>query len=327
MKRKFKYKKRFKLSYLLYIVIIYLIYQLLFNTLFKSSKIKTSDQFVISILDQASFPTMKKKQNAFHYISRLVTSIDTSKPLTILENAFNYESSLNHNDDYSNMEELKQVTSFVEDPSPTKVDKPKVYLYNSHQLENYSMQTLEVYNITPNVLMTSYLLKEKLNKLGINTIALEEDLSKYMEENNLSHADSYKVSRKYLTDALYKYDSIELFIDLHRDSIKKQVSTTTINNQSYAKILFVVGLEHPNNAKNLAVATKINNIIKRDYPNLTRGILKKSGKGVDGIYNQDVNENVILIEVGGYENTIDEVNNTIEIVSKAIKEYLDENGR
>ena len=225
------------------------------------------------------------------------------------------------------MEDLKQVTSFVEDPTPTIINKPRVYIYNSHQLENYSMPTLEIHNIVPNVLMTSYLLKEKLNKLGINTIVLEEDLSKYMEENNLTHADSYKVSKKYLTDAIYKYDSLELFIDVHRDSIKKQVSTTTINNQNYAKVLFVVGLEHKNSDKNLAVATKINEIIKRDYPTLTRGILKKQGKDVDGIYNQDVNENVILIEVGVYENTIDEVNNTIEIISKAIKEYLDENRR
>ena len=71
---------------------------------------------------------------------------------------------------------------------------------------------------------------------------------------------------------------------------------------------------------------EINNIINAKYPNLSRGIMKKKGYGVNGIYNQDLDSNVILIEIGGHENNIDEVNNTLELVADAIKEYLDEKG-
>ena len=52
--------------------------------------------------------------------------------------------------------------------------------------------------------------------------------------------------------------------------------------------------------------------------------MKKQGYGVNGVYNQDLNSNVILIEIGGHENNIDEVNNTLELVAISIKEYLDE---
>jgi len=52
--------------------------------------------------------------------------------------------------------------------------------------------------------------------------------------------------------------------------------------------------------------------------------MKKQGYGVNGIYNQDLKSNVILIEIGGHENNIDEVNNTLDLVSLAIKEYLNE---
>ena len=54
--------------------------------------------------------------------------------------------------------------------------------------------------------------------------------------------------------------------------------------------------------------------------------MKKQGYGVNGVYNQDLASNVILIEIGGHENNIDEVNNTLDLVADAIKEYLNEKG-
>lgn len=44
---------------------------------------------------------------------------------------------------------------------------------------------------------------------------------------------------------------------------------------------------------------------------------------VNGIYNQDLNENMILLECGGYQNKIEEVNNTMILLSDVIKEYLE----
>ena len=52
--------------------------------------------------------------------------------------------------------------------------------------------------------------------------------------------------------------------------------------------------------------------------------MEKKGVGVNGIYNQDFNKNIILIEVGGQYNYIEEVNNTLKIISQVIYEYLNE---
>ena len=72
------------------------------------------------------------------------------------------------------------------------------------------------------------------------------------------------------------------------------------------------------------MAELLNDKIKEKYPTLTRGIIKKEGPGVDGVYNQDLSPNMILLEVGGYEKLVSEVNNTLEIISVIIKEYLEE---
>lgn len=52
--------------------------------------------------------------------------------------------------------------------------------------------------------------------------------------------------------------------------------------------------------------------------------MEKEGKNVNGIYNQDVSENCLLLELGGNENNITEVLNTVDLMSEIIKEYIDE---
>ena len=98
-------------------------------------------------------------------------------------------------------------------------------------------------------------------------------------------------------DALSKYKDYKLIIDLHRDSLSKDKSTTIINNKSCAKISFVVGQDHDNYEANLNKTNNINEKVKQKYPNLTRGVLVKGGKGSNGIYNQDLSPNIILIEI------------------------------
>ena len=229
---------------------------------------------------------------------------------------------MEHNDDYSNLEELKEVSSYIEDPNPVDIENPIIYIYNSHQLENYNSENLDIYGITPNVLMASYLLKEKLNSRGLSTIVETTNMSEFLSLNGWDHSESYKASRIFVLDKKNKYSSLEYFIDIHRDSVGKNVSTVNINGKSYARILFVVGLEHSNYAANLNTMENINNLCNKYYPGLSRGIYKKEGAGVNGIYNQDISSNSILIEVGGASNNIDEVLNTTEAISNILYYYI-----
>ena len=67
-------------------------------------------------------------------------------------------------------------------------------------------------------------------------------------------------------------------------------------------------------------------VFRRFCPLSSRGVLQKEGAGVNGIYNQDISKNAVLLELGGNENTITEVLNTIEIISTIIKEHINETG-
>ena len=68
----------------------------------------------------------------------------------------------------------------------------------------------------------------------------------------------------------------------------------------------------------------LNEKLKSINPCLSRGVSKKSGKGVNGIYNEDFDKNLILIEVGGQYNNIIEVSNTLEIFAKILSLYINE---
>ena len=86
--------------------------------------------------------------------------------------------------------------------------------------------------------------------------------------------------------------------------------------------MFVIGKDHKNYKVNYELAKKINKLIEKDYPTLTRGISLKSGNGVNGIYNQDLSNESILIELGGNKNTYEEVQNTIGVLAKILGDYL-----
>ena len=50
--------------------------------------------------------------------------------------------------------------------------------------------------------------------------------------------------------------------------------------------------------------------------------MKKTGATVNGLYNQDLNSNMILLELGANENTIDEIQNTVEAITPILSKYI-----
>lgn len=313
------------------ITIIYISFSYSFYYSLRRNKDINNSNFIKSLVRMGNSNNLynNKLINVVNSTINFITHVDITKPSSIIASYVsktnNYNSiTLEHNDDYSNLEELKKISSYIEDPYKVDISKPIIYLYNTHQLENYNNKNLSIYNITPNVLMASYILKEKLNKNGISTIVEDTNLSEFLNLNHWNYASSYKATRMLLLEKMNKYDSLKYFIDIHRDSVNRNSTTVTINNKTYAKILFVIGLEHKNYEYNLEVTNKLNDLIKEDYPSLTKGIYKKSGKGVDGIYNQDVDKNCILIEIGGVDNTIEEVYNTLEVLSNVLTKFVGE---
>lgn len=225
---------------------------------------------------------------------------------------------------YSNDSNKEIKTNIVADnnavkPSTVINKEPIIYLYNTHQREKYANGTLGVYELNPTVLSVSYLIKDMIQENGINAIVEEKDIIKEMNKRKYNYDQTYLITRELIKNNMKKNPSIKYFIDIHRDSVSKSVSTVTINKKSYARVMFVAGMKNKNNSKNLKFMEGLNNKIKKEYPGLSRGIYKKNY-----VYNQDVNSGVILIEVGGQSNTMEEVYNTCNALSKVLIEYIGE---
>lgn len=307
MKKRFKSRKKLnnlkKIIYLIFILIGFFLSYLYFY--YKVRNMISSEDYLNYLL-KVGF----NKQIDSSYIKSSLLSNITFDNTSVTEN--------NNND-----------TSQITDKSNTKEvlnsTKPIIYIYSTHDTEGYASSYFNIYNIKPDVKIASYYLQEKLSDLGLNTIVEKRMIKDVLNKNNWVYKDSYKASRIYLENTYQNNTSLKYFIDLHRDSSLKSKTTTTIDGKSYARVMFLVGLEHDNYNANLKVATDINNLIKAKYPSLTRGIYKKSGPGVNGIYNQDFNSNCILIELGGQYNTMLEVSNTIDILAKILYDYIGEN--
>lgn len=301
----------------------------------KSSKTVSNEEFINILVStgNANILSKYKTTNLVNATMKFILNIDFTNPVSILNSSIlkygkkeekteTKTISLEYNDDYSNMEELKEISDYIEDPNPTDTNNPIIYLYNTHQLENYSSQNLDIYGITPNVLMASYVLRENLNKLGLATIVEEANMSEILSQNGWNYAHSYQASRTLMEEKKNKYSTLQYYIDIHRDSVAKNYTTATIGNSSYAKILFVVGMEHANWQANNNLATSLNHLFDKYYPSLSRGIMQKQGANVNGIYNQDTSPNTLLIEVGGVDNTIEEVYNTMNAIADVLAKHI-----
>lgn len=305
MGKKFKGKRKLKKINLFKLIIIIISIFLIFKLFNIKLKFKMNDNLVKTIISDNTYyskDNILKKINNPHNI--------INNPSSLLATNFYKVTKVNNE------------TTEVQDVIINK--EPIIYLYNSHQKEDYSMEYMEDYNVLPNVLMVSYMMKEKLDNMGLYTIVEEADITDYLNKNQMKYYQSYEASRHFLINATKNYDSIKLYIDIHRDAVTHEISTTNINGLDCAKIMFVVGKEHENYLKNLENMKHLNDLIKEKYPTITRGVLEKEGKNVNGIYNQDLGSNIMLIEVGGNYNNIEEVMNTIDLIVPIIGDYINE---
>ncbi len=309
--KKFKSKKHIKIKYKKIIIFIIILLSLMI-LLKKTETLKILNLNPLQTIKYSNITTKIKIEKEINNITKQILKIDINKPTTILKNVMLYES--------PNQQEKPDIKKYYAIKN-NEHKEPLVYIYNTHQKEEYIGNTLTP---QPTVLTASYYLKEKLENLNIPTIVEETNITDILKNNNWNYDESYKASRINLEKIKNEIPSIKIFIDLHRDALPKKLSTVTIDDKNYAKILFVIGKEHDNYQKNLEFTNSLNNIIEKKYPTLTKGILQKEGPGVNGIYNQDLKENIILMEVGAQENTIDEVTNTLDIISEIIKEKINE---
>lgn len=189
----------------------------------------------------------------------------------------------------------------------TLKDLPSVYIFNTHYEEEYN---------DTNVIEMSKILANKLKQNNINSIFEDTDYKEYVKTNNLIGVNNYIMIRNIIEHKIN--DKMSLVIDLHRDSITKKDSVVNINGIKYAKVLFVVDNYYSDYLKKYDLANKLNSYLNKKYKGISRGVYVKNGKG----FNQDLSENMILLELGGYQNDKEELMNTIDVIVEMIKEII-----
>lgn len=195
---------------------------------------------------------------------------------------------------------------------------PIVYIYNTHETEEYKSS---FYNITPTVKTVSNIMKDELLKLNINSIIETKSVQKEVNKRGLDYPGTYTVSLEYLKARRGKNPSLKYFFDMHRDSVVGDVARASINNKKYATIMFLVGTKNQYYKRNLKGIRVMEKYLNKHY----KGLLRSTYYQPNSTFYQDYDSNMFLVELGGPDNTLEEIYNSTVALSKAIKYYVEEN--
>lgn len=213
-----------------------------------------------------------------------------------------------------------------EQPPHSTGDRQVVFLYNSHNRESFLPHLPEekkanrAYHEEVNITKISDRVAENLKKNGIGADVDETDIMQILHDKNWKYSKSYDASRPVVEEALAQNKDIQYILDIHRDSLPRTKTTKEIDGKNYASIMFVIGAENKNYEKNLELATNLHYSIDEKYPGVSKGVITKEGANSNGVYNQDLLDNALLMEIGGYENTLEEMYRSADIIAESFSE-------
>ncbi|MBM7663720.1 stage II sporulation protein P [Solibacillus kalamii] len=206
----------------------------------------------------------------------------------------------------------------------TNENNPLVFIYQSHNQEAYNVKVPnEAFRKTDNVTMVGMQLSKALEEKNIFAIHDDTDIFAVLEERNLTFKDSYNVSRENLQETLKKHTSIEMVLDIHRDSQERKFTTVNIDGKDYAKIGLVVSKISDNYKENREFANHLHQKLEKLYPGISRGVIEK-GENPRNTYNQEIQKQSVLLNIGGTENTMEEAFRATDALAEAIKEIVQE---
>lgn len=219
-------------------------------------------------------------------------------------------------------EENKQIMKENEEkhklppPERNTGGKQVVHIYHSHSYEAYKPLskngTYNSSNPETNIIAIGEVLKRDLEERGIGASHDTSNIGEQLKSKNWGTGKAYAAARENVVETMASNQNIQYLIDMHRDSQPKELTSIEIDGKKYARLFLVVGKEHPGYEKNLKLAESFYNKINEKYPNLCRGVVIKSKTEGNGIYNQDLSQNAMLIEMGGIDNNLNELMNTSE---------------
>lgn len=182
-------------------------------------------------------------------------------------------------------------------------DAPAVLIYHTHTTESYA-DAGKAYSSEGDkgVIGVGEQMKAVFESHGLKTIHLTDN---YIDGGAFKKA--YTRSLAGVQAVLKKYPSIQIVLDVHRDSITEgnieYAPLTEIEGEQFAQVMVIcgtneLGLGHPDWQKNLRFGLSLVSRLQKDYPGLARPLNLNPNR-----YNTHTTPYALLVEVGGGANT------------------------
>lgn len=218
--------------------------------------------------------------------------------------------------------------AMLRDPFPIRVqgDGPQVLVYHTHSTEAYTPEEGASYQPSGsyrtrdpayNVIRVGDELCRTLEACGIRTVHITDIFDD--PEYNGSYGRSLAAARA----ALAQHPSIQVTIDVHRDSIltddgRQYRIATELAGQQVAQMMLVVGtdasgLTHPNWRRNLNFAVNLQADLNGAYPDLMRPVNLRSQR-----FNGHLRDGSLLLEVGSSGNTLPEALAAVRLFGRTL---------
>lgn len=195
----------------------------------------------------------------------------------------------------------------------------KILLYFTHTSEAFTPGNGQA---PVHIVEVGDMIAKKLAEKEIGVSVNKTDIGELLNKKGKKYSASYEESRAVVASAQQQQPSLEYLIDIHRDSQLKDVTTAVINGKSMAKTVFVVGGEHQGYEENARFAAALHELFEQYYPGLSRGVIVKSGSQTNGKFNQDLSKRAVLIEMGGVENTREELERSAEAFADILSRFV-----
>ena len=209
-------------------------------------------------------------------------------------------------------------------------DLPQVLILHTHTTEGYMTYEADYYNAadrhrtddhTRNVCAAGEALRLTLAAYGITAI---HDTTIH---DSPVYSGAYNRSAETAEKYLEQYPSIQIVIDLHRDSIDDGGAvvrpTATVEGKKAAQMMLITGvvdteaLPHPNWEQNLTLSTHWQAALDEVSPDLMRPLNLTASR-----YNQQLSPGWVLAEVGAEGNTVEEAVYAAQILGRTLAQLL-----
>jgi stage II sporulation protein P len=203
----------------------------------------------------------------------------------------------------------------VEPPGPRerplllKEEGPLILIYHTHASESFLPESGLAF--TGNLNHTVVALGDALARILRDEYGLS--VLHHREVFDTPRHYAYEKARPEIQQLLEKNPQIQVVLDLHRDGVPRRVTTVSFNGLDTGRLLFVIGSRHEGWHSNLRFALFLQGSLQKKCPDLSRGILKQNF-----IYNQHLHGRSLIVEIGGHENSMEEVQRSIPYLAEAV---------